>query len=101
MGKDTRSLVKHLPGDTLVVVCANETGVVVSGATGEPSVLAAGGDRGSAAASAAASAASAAAAEAAKEPASAPVSKGGRGRKAAPKEEAAAPEEEEARGRRW
>ena len=65
MGKDTRSLVKLLPGDALVVVCANETGVVVSGATGEPSVLAAGGDRGSAAASAAASAASVAAAEAA------------------------------------
>lgn len=40
MGRETRSYIKLLPGDSLVVVCANDTGVVINGATGDPSVLA-------------------------------------------------------------
>jgi hypothetical protein len=40
MGRETRSYIKLLPGDALVVVCANDTGVVINGSTGDPSVLA-------------------------------------------------------------
>jgi hypothetical protein len=40
MGRETRSYIKLLPNDSLVVVCANDTGVVINGATGDPSVLA-------------------------------------------------------------
>ncbi len=35
MNRDTRPLVKHLPGDKLLLVCADEVGVVVN-ASGEP-----------------------------------------------------------------
>ena len=59
MGRDTRSLVKLLPGDTLIAVCANDTGVVLNGATGEPAVLSSGGVGAAAAADGAADGANA------------------------------------------
>lgn len=36
LGRDTRPLVKYLPGDRLLLVTAADLGVVVDGATGEP-----------------------------------------------------------------